>query len=170
MPWSRSVAFNTIHPRSDMDSEQYKLLLLDYSKAPAAVDKFDDFLFRIKNWSIVSCGAVTAYGYDKMSCAVLFLGFLLAGMCGLLAHLYKSMQFDVMNRVYHLEEVLYPAADVTKLPRDYQFGIGHAFKGATMANLWKALRHSKLWYMHIFYAALAAIPLLAMLHLMIRRT
>ena len=137
-----------------------EMLLVDYEKSLAAVDKFEGILLQIQNWSIVGCGAVTAYGYEKSSSQIMLLASFLAILFGVFAHLYKAFQIDAMNHASLLELLL---ASPDPIPETYVFGIGHNITGATWFNLRRALMHRALWYLHAFYVILMIMPIAGIL-------
>lgn len=150
-----------------MDAEDY--LIIDYSETLRSVDKFDNYLFRIKGWSILSCGAIVGYGYERGSYAIVFFASIIAILFGCMAFLYKRFHMDAMNHVYDIEsniKALYDSDDsiITKLEH---YGLGHAIQSASFAELIKSIKHPKLWYMRIFYLIIATIPIFALLLLFI---
>lgn len=138
---------------------QRELLQLDYEKSLAAVDKFEYCLLQIQNWSIVTCGAVTAFGHETQSFLILGLGVFLSLMFGVFALLYKGFQVDVMNHVSIVERAL---QHPNTLSDDYVFGVGRSIRGATPSLFRLTLTIPALWYLRSFYLVLALVPLIGM--------
>jgi hypothetical protein len=150
--------------------ESLHLLLIDYEKSLAAVDKFDGIVVQILSWSIVTSGATLAYACDKKSIAFAAASCAIASGFFILACIFKAFQIDAMNHVFALETLLAGTeAEKANAESKYVFGIGHAIQKADQKRTLWVGRHPAFWYLRLFYFVLLATAIGAIFWIMSER-
>jgi flagellar motor protein MotB len=148
-----------------MPKTEQELLLFDYEKTLEFLNKADGLLFQIKNWAIVSCSAVLAFGVSQKS-LIIVAGtfFLIAGFC-LLELVYKSFHDDCIAKSYGLEKLIQDSLKPSfVLPSGYEFGVGHAIEPPRFRRLLGLLLKKDRWHIGIFYFMIGVLALVTMVY------
>ena len=149
-----------------MTDQEREMLLLDYDKTLAFIDKAEGHLFQIRNWAIVSCSAVVAFAVSQQSPIVLAANVFLVSCFCLLEVIYKSFHEDGIQKSYYLEEVIQKSSDASfQLPEDYQFGIGHTIALPRPGKLLRILFNRDRWHIGALYVGLFLLTALAAAYL-----
>jgi uncharacterized membrane protein len=120
-----------------MKEEMRSLIKLDYEKTLSFIDKIDDILFRIKNWTITTNAAIFAVAISTKNKNCLAINFVSISCFWLLELFYKCFHEDALRKSYLMEELIYSDPEDEKLRETYTFGIGHAVE---LPNIKKVLR------------------------------
>jgi hypothetical protein len=148
-----------------MNIAAQKLLLLDYEKTLDFLDKTDNLLFQIKNWSIASSSAVLAFGVSQKSVVIVAGNLVLIAGFYLLELIYESFHADCIAKSHKLEELIYKNLESSfALPSDYKFGIGHTIEPPRPRKLGKLLITKDRWHIGVLYYTLAFVDVIAIVY------
>jgi hypothetical protein len=146
--------------------EEKKILLLDYEKTLAYIDKADGQLFQIRGWALGFCSAVVAFAVTQN--AALILGgncVLILAFC-LLELIYKSFHDDAIARGHRLESIIKASLDpASPLPPDYVFGIGHQIQVPSLRRVLQILWRPTRWHVGALYVGLLALTAISAVYL-----
>ena len=137
------------------------LLKFDYEKTLAFIDKMDGYLFRVRNWGLVSCSGVLAFGIRQQSYLILGMNLLLAAGILFIELIYKSFHEDAISKSTYLEELIQHYQDESSIPKEYEFGIGHSIHPLHVGDMAKILFNKKRWHIWVFYLSLAIVTAIA---------
>ena len=136
-----------------------EILKLDYEKTLAAIDKYDNHLQEIKNWSITACGAVLLLGLNEKSVPIMMLTFFMAvGFC-FIALICKTLLIGARDRAKELETLI-QGHDSKQKPH-YTFGLVHSTAELRWRNLYRTAKDPFGWHVTAFYCLIIIVASLA---------
>jgi len=144
-----------------MNNELRDLLKIDYDKTLAFVDKMDDILFRIKNWAIVTSGAIIALAISINNRYALLVNLLLIYCFLVLELFYKCFHEDALIKSHLIEELLFSDPNNEQIQgkrQEYVFGLGHAINLPNARRMTWILFHR--FHMSFLYLILLVLNIL----------
>ena len=110
------------------ESQKREILLLDYQKTLEVIHKQVDALFKIKEWAVISCSAVIAYGVSQKSYLLLLSTLPLNTGFFFIEVFFREFHNGCIRRAEKLEEMIQDIFDGSNRTSVYVFGISHTFR------------------------------------------
>ncbi len=139
--------------------EPIELLREDFSQTVDFIDKCDDHIFKIKNWTLLTSSAVIAFSVsqDQDTVALANLALLIAFIY--LELIYKSFQDSAIKHTADISKridiyLLDPSS--SSLLDEYSHSYGRKLKYPSICRVFNILKNRSRWHILNFYVLLAA--------------
>ena len=140
-----------------MDKETKDLIVLDYEKSLAFIDKMDDRIFTIRKWTITSITAIIALAFTVENKYVLLGNISLILGFYTMELFYKGLRENIIGKRSRLEKLLQPFQDENELLDNYTFGMEHLREIPGLKEYWIIARDR--WHSTLFYIGLTIITM-----------
>lgn len=138
----------------------------DYESTLGFIDKCDDHIFKIKNWSLITTSAVIAFSVSRDKDAIVFVNLILLPAFLYLELVYKSFQDAAIDHTTDLSQRIdaYIAeTNGAKLLDGYAHGFGRRLQYPSIRRVFHLLRNPNRWHILTFYVLLTAFSIGAFL-------
>jgi hypothetical protein len=153
------AAIETVVPPSTATrvhaTDQLTLIMKDYGYVQSAIDKIDGQRFQIRNWAIVSAGALFTVSLSARIPLIAFAGIATTAFFAFLEGIYQDMVVGVIHRSNKLDEFVNSYKNTGTVPDTYVFGMKQAFLETFSFHgmLTKVLKKDRI-HVTAFYAGL----------------
>lgn len=138
----------------------------DYESTLGFIDKCDDHIFKIKNWSLITTSAVIAFSVSRDKDAIVFVNLILLPAFLYLELVYKSFQDAAIDHTTDLSQRIdaYIAEpNSAKLLDGYAHGFGRRLQYPSIRRVFRLIRNPNRWHILTFYVLLTTFSIGAFL-------